>query len=408
MTLDRVQFSGGIPHEAFSLLRNQKSPTFSSLGGSDPSWHIVSHRDVLSCLRSPEIFSSHSGGTTLQDQTPEQIMHNTSLLHTDPPEHTRLRSAFNQALSRTAVEQSAPQLDRIAEQLVAECVRAGSVDVPQVLCARMASYSLCHFLQIPDRLRDHFVRLSALMLADTTPNPTASGSPQGGPNFANESHFFTGSPSMAMVDLLMTYCYDSDRSDSFGRRQAETAQVTEREVEDVLVILATAGTGMTMNAIATMLWQLAVGWDTMVTRDGELAVNEERFIEESLRFATPLMHSRRTVSAPAAVSGQALEAGDKVVLWLASANFDEQVFDAPEEFRPNRSPNPHLSFARSSPHVCLGAHLARLEMKSVLRAVLRASTHLETISTPEYLPSNFVNEIVRLPITFTPRIWALK
>ena len=399
---DHVFNDGGIPHATFSTLRCQSPRLFASLGETEPAWHLFSYADVTSALRNWEQFSSHEGGTTLQDQTPRQVAHNTSLLHTDPPEHTRLRSAFNASMSRARVETMSDQLDTIASKLVTEATAAGTIDVPQGLAARMASYSLCHFLGIPNRHRDTFMRLSALMLADTTPNPPIGRSSPlvGRPG---DSALHRGSPSLAMIDLLMTYCFESDRDDGLGRLAQRPTGVGVKEVEDVLLILSTAGTGMTMNAIATMLWQLSIQWDELVSEEGLLLVTSDQLIEESLRFATPLMHTRRTATADLVLNDTLIRAGEKVVLWLASANFDAQAFNDPLCFDPRRATNPHLSFARHSPHFCLGAHLARLEMKAVLNAVIQHCGRLSTAAPPDFLPSNFVNEMVTLRMTFAKR-----
>lgn len=193
------------------------------------------------------------------------------------------------------------------------------------------------------RLHDHFMRLSALMLTDATP-AAVPGTYADRVVDAGDARLSTGSPSAVMVDLLMRYCFGSDRTDEFGHRSPRT--VTEREVEEGSIILATAGTGMTQNAISTMLWKLAAHWDELVTPDGELAVAPGPMIEECLRLATPLMHLRRTAVADTEVGGQLIGAGEKVILWFAAANFDPSAFDRPQVFDPARSPNPHVSFGR--------------------------------------------------------------
>lgn len=397
-TLLDTAFIGGIPHHRLADLRASSPCIYASLGGTLPCWHLFRHVDVTACLRGWDRFSSHTGGTTLQDQTDEQVAHNTSLLHTDPPEHSRLRSAFAPSMSRSRVSSLGGAFAAIADELIDECVRNRLVDIPLSLCARMVSYSLCHFLGIPLLLRDHFMRLSALMLADSTPlrQPGAHCTAGLGPASAA---LYAGSPSVAMVDMLMRYCYDSERDDAFGATAWGESETSERAVEDVLVILATAGTGMTQNSIATMLFQLAMNWDDLVGPGGELAVPPGLLIEESLRHATPLMHVRRTATADIDVCDELIRSGEKVVLWFASANFDPAAFADPRRFVAGRSPNPHISFGAGA-HYCLGAQLARLEMQSILEAVLRRCTHLAVVREPTYLPSNFVNEMVSLPARF--------
>lgn len=393
-------FAGGIPHAVFDQYRRTLPCFRAPLRATDAGWHLFRYEDVSRALKDWQTYSSHSGGTTLQDQSPIQVLHNTSLLHTDPPAHTRLRSSFHRSMAPAALEPYAEAFDVIAREVVGDALAFGVADVPSLIGSRMASYSLCSFLGVPGRLRDHFLRLSALMLADSVPVPQPGGQMQALTGVC-DPNLLSGSPAAAMVDLLMTYCYESSRSDAFGQDFPDGAG--SAAVEDVLVILATAGTGMTMNAIATMVWQLATNWDELVDASGALRVDELGVVEESLRFATPLMHTRRTATADAEVAGQRIAAGEKVVLWLASANFDADVFESPMLFDPQRSPNPHLSFARNSPHHCLGAAFARAEMRSILRSIVSSCRRLEVVEGPVYLASDFVNEMTSLKVAFTGR-----
>jgi cytochrome P450 len=110
------------------------------------------------------------------------------------------------------------------------------------------------------------------------------------------------------------------------------------------------------------------------------------------------MHFRRTLTQDTELRGKTLKAGDKVVLWFSSANYDEEHFDSPYEFRADRTPNDHVAFGLRSPHLCLGAHLARLEMRVVFEEIVKRWSSIELVGEPERLRSNFIGGTKQLPI----------
>jgi cytochrome P450 len=132
---------------------------------------------------------------------------------------------------------------------------------------------------------------------------------------------------------------------------------------------------------------------------------EERkqLVEEMLRWTTVTMHFRRTLIRDIELRGKTLKAGDKVVLWYTSANYDADHFERPEEFLPDRSPNDHMAFGLHSPHLCLGAHLARLEIRVLFEELAARWSRIELVGEPEHLRSNFIGGIKRLTIRVQPR-----
>jgi cytochrome P450 len=126
-------------------------------------------------------------------------------------------------------------------------------------------------------------------------------------------------------------------------------------------------------------------------------------VEEMLRWTTVTMHFRRTLTQDVELRGKHLKEGDKVVLWYASANYDDEHFDSPEEFRPDRSPNDHMAFGLHSPHLCLGAHLARLEIRVLFEEIAERWSRVELVSEPEHLRSNFITGMKQLMIRVESR-----
>jgi cytochrome P450 len=126
-------------------------------------------------------------------------------------------------------------------------------------------------------------------------------------------------------------------------------------------------------------------------------------VEEILRWATPVMHFRRTATRDTELRGQEIAAGDKVVTWYISANRDEEIFPDPYRFDVTRSPNDHVTFGPGGPHFCLGAHLARLETKILFQELLPRVRSIEPAGSVERIRSNFVNGIKRMPVRIATR-----
>ncbi|MET7426380.1 cytochrome P450 [Dactylosporangium sp. NPDC005555] len=391
--LDSAAFADG---RAFGTLRRMRADepcVRTPFSGARPAWNLVRHADVVAALRQPNRYSSAAGGTTLQDQTPQEISYNRSMLHVDPPEHTRLREQFQAAFRPDALLALGPAIDDLAHDVLDAIWSREEVDVVQELAAPMVAYSLCRALGVPDDLRDYFMRLSALMLADTVPDPAAVDYQRLRlPPALVRS--FGGSPSRAMMRLLGVR--SAERNWLIPRRSGDGPPAGA--IEDLLVILATAGTGMTQNCIVMGLRYLAERWDFFSANRAHLLDDMRPLVEEVIRIACPLYHVRRTVAEDHELHGRLLRQGDKVLLWLYSGNMDDAVFDDPDDFRADRRPNPHLSFGRGGPHYCLGAALARMEVAGVLRAVLERATSVRALAPPTMLRSNFVRETSLLPM----------
>jgi cholest-4-en-3-one 26-monooxygenase len=125
-------------------------------------------------------------------------------------------------------------------------------------------------------------------------------------------------------------------------------------------------------------------------------------VEEFLRWISPVMYFRRTATAATEVRGQKIGAGEKVVMYYPSANRDEEIFERADEFDVTRSPNPHLAFGGGGPHFCLGASLARLEIKCMFEELLSRLPDIELAGPPARLRSNFINGIKRMPVRYSP------
>ena len=169
------------------------------------------------------------------------------------------------------------------------------------------------------------------------------------------------------------------------------------------MLLVVAGNETTRNAISHGLVALTEHPEQLAAWQADFDGLAATAVEEIVRWATPVIHFRRTVTEDGArIGDHELSAGDKVVLWYASANRDAAVFEDPFRFDSARSPNDHLGFGGPGPHFCLGAHLARREITVMFRELLRRMPDLRAAAEPVRLRSNFINGIKHLPATWTP------
>jgi cytochrome P450 len=178
--------------------------------------------------------------------------------------------------------------------------------------------------------------------------------------------------------------------------------LTHDELASFFILLLTAGNETTRNSISHALLALTEHPDQRALWQADPTTIAVTGVDEVVRWASPVIWMRRTVTEDTVLSGQELYEGDKVLLFYNSANRDEDAFDDPFTFDVRRSPNPHFGFGAAGPHFCLGAHLARREIDVMVRELLRRLPDIVSSGEPDRLRSNFINGIKHLPCRFTP------
>jgi cytochrome P450 len=178
-------------------------------------------------------------------------------------------------------------------------------------------------------------------------------------------------------------------------------QLTEREFDTMFLLLVVAGNETTRQAIAHGMLALVEHRDQWERLRSEPELLWSSGADEILRWSSPVLHFRRTATQDVELRGQTIRAGDKLVVWYGSANFDEQVFPEPLRFDVGRKPNPHVTFGGGGPHYCLGAHLAKLEVQVMFDVLLPRLADLELTAPPERMRTNFTNALKRMPVRVT-------
>jgi cytochrome P450 len=381
-------------------------------------WAVLRHADVRHVLRNPKLFSSHLGATQIRDAEDLGYVRR-MMLNMDPPEHSRLRRLLTKAFTPRAVARLEERIERRARALVDAVAEKGEADFAKDIAADLPLLTLADVFGIPESDRwllfDWSNRVIGYQDAEyaasavfdpsvATPmarrairlRPTGPVNPRsraGMPDLYAYAHELGEYKRRHPGDDVMTILMQ--------QVDGEGGPVAVEEFENLFWLFAVAGNETVRNG-------LPGGMLALLKNPAELArLRADRgllgsAVEEMLRWHTPVMNFRRTATADTVVGNVPVRKGEKVVVWFSSANRDEQVFADPSRFDVGRSPNDHLSFGHG-PHFCLGAHLARTQLRAMFGAVLDRLHDIEPAGEPVRLRSNFQNGIKRLPIRWTPR-----
>ncbi len=294
----------------------------------------------------------------------------------------------------------------LAAEAIDAVLEAGDADLVPAISERVPIRVLGRLLGVPDDQVEILIRLGNQMIGSDDPeyvDPVLADVP------SEETRLLPFGHPAALQAFDMAWQLAAERSahpgddviSALALGMAGGARLTDLELATYFVLLVIAGNETTRHTITSGVAALAESPDQWKRlRAGD--VDPNRAADEVLRWATAIHFHRREATRAVDLGGQRLEAGDKVALYFASANFDESVFDDPYGFKLDRSPNEHVSFGRGGPHFCLGAHLARLEVKIVLEELASRVAEIELSGPPVRLRSNHINGVKHLPVRLTP------
>lgn len=430
--IDPDTYVDGVPHELFAQLRREApvvwvdEPPIDNWPAGPGLWAVLRHAEVSHVLRTPQVFSSSKGLTQIYDAPPPLLpAFRKMMINMDPPEHSRLRGLLTKAFTPRAVALLEDSVEARAKALVAAVADRGRCDFSQDIAPDLPLYTLVDVLGVPEQdrwllfdwanrvigvLDDEYHNSSAFDPSQATdmarealkvrPKPDENGKmpdsrrPDGMADLYAYARLLgehrRAHPGNDVMSLLM------QQVDSGG------GQVSIEEFERLFFLFAVAGNETVRNALPGGMMALLQHPEAAAA----LRSRPERIdsaVEEMLRWWSPVIHFRRTAATDTALGGVDIKAGDKVVVFFSSANRDETVFDNPDDFNIDRDPNPHLAFGHG-PHFCVAAHLARVQMRVLFRAVLDQLGAVELDGSPVRLRANFQNGIKHLPIRWESNV----
>jgi cytochrome P450 len=390
-----------VPHATFRHLRDHDPVSWWEEPEGSGFWAVTRYDHILQVSRNPRLFSS-ARGIRLEDMKPDELEARKTMMEMDPPEHTDYRRMVQPPFSRREVESYEEALRLIARQTIAEVEGQAEFDFVEWLARRLPMKMLGKMLGIPDADGPWLVRAGDALLGNSDPEFT-----EAVVGLTNTDAYrllpFRSPVSLQLFDYaaeqakLRRHKPSDDVITRLLQPKRDGEPLSELEFKNFFTLLVAAGNDTTR-------YTMTAGLLALLENPASLQALRQHpewmdsAVEEMLRWGSVTMHFRRTVMEDTELGGRRLKAGQKLLIWYISGDFDERQFAEPFTFDLRRDPNDHLAFGLKTPHKCLGEHLARLEIKVLFEELLPRLTSIALNGPPERLRSNFISGIKRLPL----------
>jgi methyl-branched lipid omega-hydroxylase len=401
--LDFWSLDDDIRDGAFATLRREapisfwpaiELPGFEAGGGH---WALTKLDDIHFASRHPDIFSSEPG-ITINDQNPEVAEYFGSMIVLDDPRHQRLRSIVSRAFTPKVVARIEASVRERAHRLVTSVIANhpdGQADLVSELAGPLPLQVICDMMGIPEEDHQRIFHWSNVILGVGDPDLTID------PEEFVRVSMDIGAYASALAEDRRINHHD-DLTTSLVEAEVDGERLSSAEVASFFILLVVAGNETTRNAISHGVVALSRYPEQREKWWADFEGLTPTAVEEIVRWASPVIYMRRTLTQDFELSGTKMAAGDKVSLWYNSANRDESKFANPWTFDVGRDPNPHLGYGGGGAHFCLGANLARREIRVVFDELRREIPDIVATEEPARLLSQFIHGIKRLPVAWTP------
>jgi len=396
--LDRDIFTRGVPHEWFTFLRRE-APVYKHAEPDGPGfWVITKYDDVVAVGRDGVTFSSDQrrGGVVGLEGVAADYGDFTGdanlMLTMDAPEHTRYRKLVNRGFTPRQMRMLEPHVRDLTNRIIDEVIERGECDFVVDVAAELPLQVIAEMIGVPMEDRHKLFEWSNRMIGSEDPE-----------YMVDQSEVQTAQIEMFMyANELAKERRENPRDDivtALLNADIDGDKLSEMDFNMFFLLLAVAGNETTRNSISHGFKAFCDHPDQyeLLVDDPSLAASAT---EEIVRWASPVMYFKRNVTRDTEIRGQQISAGDKVSIWYISANRDEDVFDDPFRFDVRRDPNPHLAFGGHGAHYCIGANLARLEVKLILDALADHAPDISKAGEPRRLRSGWINGIKDLQVNY--------
>ncbi|MEZ5766817.1 MAG: cytochrome P450 [Paracoccaceae bacterium] len=399
-------FADGPPHNTFARMRREAPLDWQEWDGGVGFWNVTRHEDILKLNRDTGLMSS-ARGIRMEDQSYEEYLARRTFQETDPPEHMKTRIKVAKAFSAPVVAGFEAQIRQLCDEILDVALEKGTFDATKEIARQLPMRMLGQILGTPEADLPWLVEKGDALIANTDPDFTEHVLDKMDTDAYRLMPF--NSPAGAeLFDYAKDLMAEKNRTgDTNGvlhmilQPDKDGEVMPEVEFRNFFCLLVAAGNDTTRYSIAAGIQAMAHQPELL----GQMRAGGEIWktaADEIIRWATPALYFRRTATRDFEMHGETVREGDKVLLWWASGNRDETVFDDPFRVQLDRAPNPHVSFGQGGPHVCLGMHLARLEVRILFQELAKRIAAVEPAGPHRFLRSNFVGGIKELPVTMTP------
>ena len=384
-----------MPYAVFERLRRDDPVYWHEEPDGPGFWALTRHEDVRAVSKDPERFSSYAAGVSRLDMTEQMVLdaYRTVVIAQDPPEHRMTRGLVSTIFTPRAIAALEGPIRALARAALDRALEKRQIDFVGDYASPVPMHTISEMMGVPEEKRARLLELSGGLIDDQ--DPEVSGSPEFRRN--------------AQIEVFMTAQELAAREretpgDNLTQRlltaEMEGRTLSEPEFNTFFLFLIVAGNETTRTAMSG-------GVATLLEHPDQLAALQKNpsliptAIEEILRFWPPIHHFRRTAMCDVEMRGQRIRQGDKVLMWYPAANRDPAVFDDPDRFDIRRDPNNHLSFGFGE-HFCLGASLARLELRVMFEELLARVAAIVPLAPPRRLRSNLINGIKEMRVELRP------
>jgi cholest-4-en-3-one 26-monooxygenase len=390
---DSRSFVADVPHEWLAYLRRNDPVHWQDEPGGPGYWAVTKYNDCVTVNREFERFSSAARGTMPFELGDDEIAQQSlMMLNMDPPLHTRYRRLVNKGFTPRMVRDLEQSIHRNADSIIDQVSAAGEADFVTDLAAELPLQVIAELLGVPNEDRHKMFNWSNQMVGSEDPEYQQHADLA--LNAAMELYAYA-------AELFATKRIDphADLMSVLTTVELEGEQLNSMELELFFLLLTVAGNETTRNLMSGAMhafFMYPEQWERL-RADRTLLPSA---VEEMLRFVTPVMNFRRTAMCDTELSGTSIRQGDKVVFYHASGNRDEEIFENPDVFDIGRDPNPHIAFGGGGPHFCLGANLARMEIRVMFEHLLDRLPDIRQAGPAQRLQSRFINGVKHLPVAF--------
>ncbi|WP_068300195.1 cytochrome P450 [Pararhodobacter sp. CCB-MM2] len=394
-------FVHGAPHNTFQRMRREDPLSWTDWDAGEGFWSVTRHEDILALNRQTDLLSS-ARGIRMEDQTYEEYLARRTFQETDPPEHTQTRMKVAKAFSPKVIAGFEQQIRDLCDEILEEALAEDSFDATKRIARELPMRMLGRIIGTPDEDLPWLVSKGDALIANTDPDFTDHVLDKMTTDEYRMMPF--NSPAGAeLYDYAKKLMADkAARGDTEGvlhlilQPGPDGSTISETEFRNFFCLLVAAGNDTTRYSIAAGIQAMAHQPELL----GQMQAGEiwDTAPDEIIRWATPALYFRRTAIRDFEMHGKTVRAGDKVLYWFSSGNRDETAFDQPFRVDLGRKPNKHLSFGQGGPHLCLGMHLARLEVRVLFQELAKRLAAIEPAGPHKFLRSNFVGGIKELPV----------
>ena len=392
---DPDNFVGGVPHDEFARLRREGPVSWHPEQDGPGFWAVTRAGGIRSVSRDPQTFSSERGATFISNDlvAPIELMRE-SMLNMDPPRHTRYRRIVTRGFTPRMINRLEAHVRDVANDVIDRVCETGACDLVADLAVELPLQIIAELLGVPPEDRAKVFEWSNRIAGFDDPSMRANAAD----GMSAIAEGFSYAHGLATARLNEPH---DDLATVLVQADVDGERLTDAEFALFFLVLAVAGNETTRNTISGGGLALMEQPEQreLLLRDPSLIPSA---VEEMLRWVSPVMYFRRTATCDTELGGQRISDGDKVVMWYISGNRDEREFPDPFRFDVRRQPNDHVAFGGGGNHHCLGANLARLELRVFFEELLARLPDLEVAGPIERTRSNWLNGIKRLPVRFTP------